>query len=793
MLGIVGLVVLLSTMNSIPDWSRLAETWSKELSIAHGVKHVARTLPLLDEPTSVPFVCRYRPDAIGSLTPVQVHQLSRKYQKYKSLANLRSRLLEKVPKSQSQTRRRVETSTSKTELEAIYEPFKPPAKGTLEERYRKEHPALSEQIQKLWDDPSFRARSWKPWKGAVTLLGSKIAHQTFVRDVLLETTMRTCRIETKFAKEISTKDKSDYQAYHSFKGLLHHLQDHQVLAIRRGVGRKVLILKFDLDGDRMEARIRNELKSHQSIRYNTHSDLWGEAIHDAWARLLRRQCTNRAWKEKCKAAEQRAIVVFCENVSRALLAPPFGGPPTPILAMDPGYKAGIKCALISPNGQLLLDDKKDSLFTVKFLGSQERPGAKAKLCKTLELLRSYTPKGKVVVAVGNGHGSHESRILVQEAAASIPLEIEVHLVNEAGASVWSVTTSAQNEFPSQPAAAIAAVSIGRRFVNPLHELVKIPPRSLGLGMYQHDLSEKELEEQLHATCVDAVAAVGVEVNSCSLELLQKVPGLTKTLSQRIIDARPLSSRSELLQIRGIGAKAFENCAGFIRIKGVEKLDNTLVHPESYNMARWLLQKQGITLSSMSSIRKLKDEDTTTLTKAGAKKFGVPEGRVESVWRQLMDSMTNADPRIKMGGSQLQKNAIGSTDGCTELPPDLLQSPSKLAKACPVRKIRATVCNVVDFGVFVDVGLENNALVHTSKIGGVDHRSLLIGSAVGVDILEVRQGGKVSAALTGLDSVSAANPRQNKQRPAKVATIPQKPKKRRGGSEFSNKQRKRRKL
>jgi uncharacterized protein len=329
--------------------------------------------------------------------------------------------------------------------------------------------------------------------------------------------------------------------------------------------------------------------------------------------------------------------------------------------------------------------------------------------------------------------------------------LDIQLVNEAGASVWSVTQAAKEEFPAEMAAAIAAISIGRRLQNPLHELIKVPPRSLGLGMYQHDLSEKELDDKLHLTSVDAVATVGVDVNTCSLEILQKVPGLTK-MATKIVKARPLSQRKDLLSVSGLGPKTFESCAGFCRIAGSkEALDATLVHPESYELARWLLKTFGWEVSETPKDIPPQSERATkwesTLKKA-SNKFGVSEERVLAVIENLIDSMTQMDPRLREAtGVARVVSKAGSVDGCVLLSPEL-DDLTALEKVTPVRGIIATIRNIADFGAFVDFGGQSDGLLHTSKLGPVKLQSFLIGQQVGVDILDVNNG-KVSLGLAGL--------------------------------------------
>jgi uncharacterized protein len=539
------------------------------------------------------------------------------------------------------------------------------------------------------------------------------------------------------------------------------LKDHQVLAIRRGVQQKVVKMSFDIDGSKMEGCIQYHLRQNLApTQLLQRRDLLTEAIHDAWTRLLRRRGTTRLWNEKCKEAQERACQVFEDNLRRALLAPP-RMPATAILSLDPGFKAGIKCAVLSPDGVIV------QLATVKFLGTSQRDSAMQQMGDLLtETQANSSSASSVLVALGNGHGSQECRGLIQEVSDQRQIPIEIQLVNEAGASVWSVTESAQQEFPDQPPSAIAAISIGRRLQNPLFELVKVPPRSLGLGMYQHDLSEKELDDKLQLTSVDAVATVGVDANACSVEILSKVPGLAK-LAPKVIQARPLTKRNDLLKVSGLGPKTFENCAAFCRVSGPEPLDATLVHPESYDLARWLLQKLSWDLEEEAPKDILPRKEWRSAWKSilaeAATRFGVSEERVLAVVENLVDSMMKVDPRLKEsedGASVPMTSNADSLQKCVLLPAELAED-EKLASAAPVRGIIGTIRNIADFGAFIDFGGHNDGLLHTSKLGPLKLSSLLIGQQLGVDILSAAEG-KISLGLAGLkfepDAKRAARPR-----------------------------------
>jgi uncharacterized protein len=817
---------------------------------------VQRTLPLFlqvkDGDTyyddtaaaSVPFVCRYRTDIIHPLTTQQIHLLRSMVGQHDSLRNLRNKLLPHFPPSGNDgvaaIRTTILTSTSKTELEDLYAPFKPPSKGSILERIQSEHPKLVDSIETLWRDKSCNnaklpsvIHGWSklaPREAVVQVLGSKIAAEPQLMWWIMEELRKHCRVKTTVVaataaakgKKEQTKKKrgangNKYsEAYGDFSAHAMSLKDHQVLAVRRGVQEKALKLAFDIDSEKMERHLLWRLRNSNGCRNDTGvnaadtdspkestmviptallrfrpDSLLKEAVHDAWSRLLRRRGTTRLWTEKCKEAQDRACQVFEDNLQQALLAPPYHIPARPVLALDPGFAAGIKCALLNPEGGVL------RLDTVKFLGSETtRQAAVSKIEGMLRELQSKMSLSKlsdqdtaeIPIALGNGHGSGDSRELVREASSNCGIPLDIQLVSEAGASVWSVTKNALAEFPDHPPAAVAAISIGRRLQNPLFELVKVPPKSLGLGMYQHDLSEKELDEKLHLTSVDAVAAVGVDVNSGSLEILQKVPGLSASLSEKIIDARPLTKRSDLLKISGLGPKSYENCAGFIRVaNGPEPLDDTLVHPESYDLARWLLQEFSWELDNENNnvtIQRNRDEWRTdwkdSVAKA-AKKYNVTTERVLAVLDNLLDSMSNVDPRLKLlrsdsseipnaRGSALENapSSSGFVESCQRLSSDMSDvkrlSDSIADQGGPIRGIVGTIRNVADFGAFVDFGIENNGLLHVSKLGpNLQLQNLLIGQQIGVDVLSVSpENGRISLGLHGC-KMEASVPRNSGHR------------------------------
>jgi uncharacterized protein len=732
-------------------------------------KAVERTIPLLKDAASVPFVCRYRTDIINPLKTKQVHLLQSFVSKHDSLSSLRLKLLEKI--SHESLRHKIQTSISKTELEDFWAPFKTPSKGSILERIKNQSPDLVDAVDKLWHGKEQNeslvvlAKDYSR-DSLIHLLGCKIAGEPETSMKVAMELSKHCRIRTgRIIAKTKKKERNDndgtYRNYENFSMHLKYIKDHQVLAIRRGVDKKAINMIYDIDGTKMEEIIRHHLlrkdsrgKSKAPEQLRDQKYLLNEAIHDAWNRLLRRRGTNRLWSEKCKEAEERAVQVFKENLKKALLAPP-RTPSQSLLALDPGFRAGIKSAILDASGNVA------KLKTIKYLGNNRRQAVDS-LVDLLTQTRMKTAKARqsVLVALGNGHGSQDCRRLIYEASEKCSIPIEVILVNEAGASVWSVTEPALEEFPKEIPSSIASISIGRRLQNPLFELVKIPPKSLGLGMYQHDLSEKELNEKLHSTIVDAVAMVGVDVNTCSMQVLQKVPGLSK-LAEKVVKARPIAQRKDLLNVSGLGPKTFENCAGFLRISnGSEHLDDTLVHPESYDVARWLMETfswnlpgQGASTSTNISVPRTEWQTTWAKEIAQASnKFSLSEDRVTTVLENLLDSILKKDPRRDTNKSSHSDASnglnIGSIKGCSLLSPKLVDIKT-LERSGIVRGVIGTIRNIADFGAFVDFGGPNNGLLHTSKLGPLEISKLLIGQQIGVDILSV-DNKKISLAVAGLN-------------------------------------------
>lgn len=524
------------------------------------------------------------------------------------------------------------------------------------------------------------------------------------------------------------------------------------------------------DPDFVKRRIRSvvakDVLLNGSKMDNGMHKLLADAVSDAYSRLIRRRITSSLWKEKVRKAEERGIDVFAQNVKDALLVPP-QTKSTHIFAMDPGHKAGCKIALLDSRGNLL--PNKRALHAVRYM--QNRDLAIHELRELIQVIsdaaRLESKSGSFIVALGNGHGSDDCRALIEEVSCKYDVPLNISLVNEAGASVWSVSKGAAQEFPNEAPSSIGAVSIGRRIQDPMNELVKIPPRSLGVGMYQHDLSEKVLEEKLKDAVIDAVAFVGVDANTASLEILRNVPGLKGKVPDAIIASRPFHSRDCLKKVKGLGPKTFENCAGFIHIgdNPTEELDSTGVHPESYILARWLLAE--LKCNSRSALQQdmIPEKDSKgwlALLAKAARMHNVSRIRVENVIDLLMNSASGRDPRLRMSKSKGGMTGNNRPLKCGVFPGHLASNLQAFSKACPLRDIGGTIRNITDFGIFIDFGGGRDGLLHKRNTGSVGMENIFIGNQISIDILHVCvETKRISLARAGLGihftpKVSAVN-------------------------------------
>ena len=748
------------------------------------VRAVKGCLRLLHNENTVPFICRYRVDVVTPLNVKQMHELSEIFSKYNSLSSLRKRCIEAIGRYEfssfkitREMMQRAKVTISRSELESLYAPFKAEVKTTLAARATIAVPGLDSEVNKLWENLEDKEASanirrliktrskidkMTSFDALKYLLASKISSSPRINDVVLQMAstsifVSTSKIES-YARKVSIKhkstDNSNYAEYFSLKCFLHRLRDHQVLAIQRGVKKGVLKLSLSLEhAGHIKRKIKQTIFVHGnsgvSMDIMTYIHV---AIDDAFTRLISRRVAAQGWKVKLTNAETRGIRVFTENIKNALLVPPIPDPGY-VLAIDPGHAAGMKLAVLDKNGDVV--NCKNSLCTLRYL--QNRKHSAQMLTNILSDMSirdqnvSYKIK-PVLIALGNGHGFEDCRIFLEEVSSFSKIEIEITLVDEAGASVWSVTESAMKEFPEVEPSKIGCISIGRRLINPMNEMIKMPPKSLGLGMYQHDMNEKKLEEKLRLATIDAVASVGVDINTCSFEILQNVPGLNRRIASQIIASRPYKSRQDLLKVKGLGPQTFKNCAGFVYIPNAENvLDEVRIHPESYPVSRWLLEQcQSESILDFSNfISAMNKSEKMKLISDAAAVYSLSSARVDNVLSLMMETARGVDPRIVLSSSKKSTNL--NVKLYKQLPRHLISNIVYLKDECPIRNILGKVRNVTDFGIFVDFGFGLNGFLHKSKLG---EEELYVGKDIGVDIVKVQvESRRITLRLANVDVVN----------------------------------------
>lgn len=680
------------------DYSRLA----RELSLDEHA--VSRTIALLDEGNTVPFITRYRRDETGGLDEEQIGRVRAAVAKQRLLEERKQTILRSIESQGKLTddlRAQIERADSVKRLEDLYLPYRPKKQSLATKAREQGLGPLAEVVlrqDKACADLDARAADFvNADKGvadiATALLGAgHILAEEFSENA--EVRQRVRKLYRKTGKLVSAKvednDKKNQQFhdYLDFREPLHRIPPHRVLAINRGERAKILRVKIDADQQAIEALGIELLVPAE----HAHRQFLIGCVKDAFERLLLPSLEREARRELTEKAESHAVDVFARNLRNLLLQPPLSG--KRVLAVDPGYKNGCKLAVLDEFGALLAHD------IVFVVGSDEqKSAARAKL---VELINSHQLN---VVAIGNGTACRQIEQLVAEILGSELGEADVHyaIVNEAGASVYSTSDVGREEFPDCEAIDRSAISIGRRLQDPLSELVKIDPASIGVGLYQHDARAKHLRDTLDDVVQSCVSFVGVELNSASAPLLRYVSGMNQLSARRVYEFRqqhgPFRNRQQLLEVSGIGDATFVQAAGFLKIVGGDHpLDATWIHPENYAAAEQLLNKLGVSLESVAtsqSAEKLREISGTLDRESLATELGI--GRL------TLDDMIEALCRP-------------GRDPREDLPPPIFRKDVvKFEHLQEGMELRGTVLNVVDFGAFVDVGLSDSGLIHISQL------------------------------------------------------------------------------
>lgn len=659
---------------------------------------VGKAIALLDEGHTVPFLARYRKEATGDLTDVQLREIQSALKEGRALEERRQQVLRLLEESGHLTpdlQRQLEAAQTLTAVEDLYLPYRPKRKTRASMAKEK---GLEPLANKLWQGESLPAVSDEDLQGARDILAER-----FSEDAAWRQASRNLSWKQGFILSRGPADHPTFRQYADYREPLARAAAHRILALNRGESQKVLKIKLELPDE----QLIQWAEHHFRLERARHREQLLLALQDAYKRLLRPALENDLRQQLTEQAENQAIHVFQANLKGLLMQPPVWG--KTVLAIDPGFRTGCKVVVVDPQGNPL---------TKGVVIYPHPPQSRWK--EALKTLQELINRHHVqVIGVGNGTAGQETAQLIDELLPQCPTVEGYVMLDEAGASVWSASEHAQKELPDWDPTERGTLSLARRLIDPLAELVKIDPKALGVGQYQHDVNQKELSEALDHVVEDCVNAVGVELNTASPDLLQHVAGLNSTLAKRLVEARPFKSRQELKKVKGLGAKTFEQAAGFLRIHdSAEPLDRTSIHPESYDAARQLLKRY---------------PDLSPPIPEAARQLGVGEATLRDILSELQKP--GRDPR-------------------GELPPPLRRAATSLADLKPGQPLTGIVRNVTDFGAFVDVGLKQAGLIHISQLGKrVKHplEAVRVGETVEVEVLEVNvERGRISLKRIGVN-------------------------------------------
>ena len=659
---------------------------------------VENVIKLIDEGNTIPFIARYRKEMTGSLDDQVLRSLSERLVYLRNLEEKREQVKNTITEQGNMTEeleQKLALAETMTEIEDIYRPFRPKrrTRATIAKEKGLEPLADFILLQLLPDGIENIAKDFiNAEKGVATieeaLAGAKdILAERISDDADLRKMLRTEIIKNGFltAKATDETAQSVYEIYYDFKEPVKKTAGHRVLAVNRGEKENFLTVKIALEE---ENSLLQKLESKVIIKNSSTKEILQEVMADSYKRLIAPSLEREIRNDLTEQAEENAIKVFRENLKQLLLQPPIKD--KVVLALDPAFRTGCKIAVIDQTGKTL-----DTAVVYPTAPQKKTEEAKQKL---KQLIEQYHVD---VIAIGNGTASRESELFVaEELLKAINRPVFYIIVNEAGASVYSASKLGAEEFPDFDVALRSAVSIGRRLQDPLAELVKIDPKSIGVGQYQHDMNQKRLGEALGGVVESCVNAVGVDLNTASPSLLSYVAGISNTVAKNILKYREengkFKTRKELLKVPKLGPKAFEQCAGFLRIPESETiLDNTGVHPESYKAAEALLKTAGYTLEDVQK-KAVKNVSQKILSKEKtAEELGIGIPTLEDIIKEL--EKPGRDPREEMPLPVLRSDVLAIED----LKPDMV--------------LKGTVRNVIDFGAFIDIGDHQDVLVHISEL------------------------------------------------------------------------------
>ena len=669
---------------------------AQELDIK--IKQVETVLKLLEEGNTIPFIARYRKDATGAMDEEQISKVDEVYLYQVNLAKRKEdviRLIDEKGLLTDELRDSINKCSKLVEVEDLYRPFKEKKKTKATEAIKNGLEPLAKEIMKFPVKGTIEEMASKylnenvtsidkAIEGAKYIIAENISDDAKIRKSIRDNTYNFGVIKSKIKKNAVDENKI-YDMYYDYQERVKFIKPHRILALNRGENEGVLSVSIENDKDRViEYLNKRIIKNDKSFVV----DIVKDAIIDSYKRLIEPSIEREIRSDLTELGEEAAINNFGINLEALLLTPPIKD--KTVLAFDPGYVNGCKIAVIDPTGKYL-----DSTVVKPFLKGNNTDKL---IEQSMEVVVNLVNKYKVdIIAIGNGTASRESEKMISEMIKKYNLNCKYVIVSEAGASIYSASPIALEEFPDLAVEKRSAVSIGRRIQDPLAELVKIPPEGIGVGLYQHDVSSKKLKDNLDFVVSKAVNSVGVNVNTASPSLLKYVSGITKRYIDKIISYREkvgrINSRKEIQDI--LTDKVYEQAIGFLRITDGENiLDSTGIHPESYDIALKLLDKLGMSLADVG-----KDELIKKLDMINVDEYKELLGTDKYTLEDVIDSLKkpNRDPR-------------------DEMPQPILKSDVLELKDLKVgMQLQGTVRNVVDFGAFVDIGLHEDGLVHISKI------------------------------------------------------------------------------
>lgn len=718
----------------------IEERLVKELGIS--LKHVQNVIALLDEGNTVPFIARYRKEQTGAMTDEVLRKFFERLNYLRNLKERKEAVLKSIDEQGKLTEeivKALELSETLTEVEDIYRPFKqkkrtratialekglkPLAELILEGDFKGN---IEEEASKYIDEEKKVLSSEEAINGALDIIAEMISDEASYRKWIRELTVREGKLETKGSSEEATP----YEMYYEYSEDVSKIPPHRILAINRGEKEKILSVKININEEKVLSYLENKI-----LKKNDITDKYlSLAIKDSYKRLIFPSIEREVRNELTDKGEEGAILIFKENLKSLLMQPPIKG--KVVMGFDPGFRTGCKVAVLDSTGKFL---EKATVYPT--LPKNDVNGTK-KVLK--ELINKYDVE---VISLGNGTASRESEEVISEMISEVKKETGKELVyvivSESGASVYSASELATKEYPDLDVTIRGAISIGRRLQDPMAELVKIEPKALGVGQYQHDVTPKRLDESLTGVVEDSVNKVGVDLNTATPSLLTYVAGINSTIANNIVAYRDevggFSSRKELLKVKRLGQKAFEQCAGFLRVmESKEPLDNTSVHPESYNITKKLIEMLGYTKEDLKN-RKLDDINERVSEKGLSniiKELEVGEITLKDIIKELQKP--GRDPREDMPKPILKTGVVDIKD----LTPGMV--------------LMGTVRNVSDFGAFVDIGVHQDGLVHKSQMANrfVKHPLdiVKVGDVIKVKIMEVDEKRKrISLTMKDLES------------------------------------------